>query len=50
LYITTDNERLKVLYKKYAVNEEKRVSEIQETLDRARRQRSAAINSSNEED
>jgi hypothetical protein len=50
LYITTDNERLKALYKKYAVNEEKRVSEVQETLDRARRQRSAAFDSSDEDD
>jgi hypothetical protein len=50
LCITTDNERLQQLYTKYSDSEEKRVLEIQEALDVLRRQRSVAIDSSDEED
>jgi hypothetical protein len=50
LLITTDNERLKALYLRYAGNEEKRVLEIQAALDQVRRQRAMAIDSSFEDD
>jgi hypothetical protein len=50
LCITTDNERLQELYTKYSDSEEKRVLEIQEALDVLRRQRSVAIDSSDEDD
>jgi hypothetical protein len=50
LLITTDNERLKSLYKRYADKEEKRVLEIQSALDSVRKQRTMAVDSSFEDD
>ena len=53
LFITTDNERLKALYSKYAKKEDQRVLEIQATLDQVSRQRAkrvAAIDSSFEDE
>jgi hypothetical protein len=39
LFITTDNDRLKALYNKFTIREEKRVTEIQSDLDRMKRRR-----------
>jgi len=39
LFITTDNERLKALYNKFNIREEKRISDIQVDLDKLKRRR-----------
>jgi hypothetical protein len=43
LIITTDDERLKRLYNKYATREEKRIREIQDDLDRLMKRRRADV-------
>jgi hypothetical protein len=50
LCITTDNERLRALYLRYANKEEKRVLELQASLDVVRRQRAAGNDNSFEDD
>ena len=49
--ITTDNERLKTLYNKFARWEEDRIPELQETMDRIRHRKIVApVDSSDEEE
>lgn len=53
LFITTDNERLKILYAKYNHKEEQRVLEIQAAVDQVKKQRAkrvAAIDNSFEDE
>jgi hypothetical protein len=49
LCITTDNPRLQALYMKYSSNEEQRVAELQEALDKVRK-RHVMIDSSDDDD
>jgi hypothetical protein len=39
LVITTDNERLKTLYERYAAREQERIDDLQEAVDRVKRRR-----------
>jgi hypothetical protein len=50
LIITTDNERLKALYGKFAKREDKRIEEIQCTLDRMKRRRIADSHTDDEDE
>jgi hypothetical protein len=50
LFITTDNERLKQLYNKFAKREDKRIEEIQQELDRMKRRRTTTGETDDEDD
>jgi hypothetical protein len=48
MIITTDNDRLKTLYKKFAKREDKRIEDIQLEIDRTKRRRVTLSNSDDE--